>query len=83
MTAFSAFLGPSGVCVCRDIFTRPCHVTGKLLALDAATNQLLPPVVRDFRLSRSELLAAACSSEAYSASHPHVAPVSCDQQQSQ
>ncbi|EIE22212.1 hypothetical protein COCSUDRAFT_33454 [Coccomyxa subellipsoidea C-169] len=56
----------------RNLFTRPCSATGKLLALDAVTNQLLPPIVRPFKRSRSVLLAMANGSEPCQAFHPHV-----------
>ncbi|KAK9915139.1 hypothetical protein WJX75_005241 [Coccomyxa subellipsoidea] len=60
------------LCTYRDLFTRPCSATGKFLALDPVSNQLLPPIVRPFKRSKSELLAAAKNAEPCQAFHLHV-----------
>lgn len=43
----------------RDLFSKACAATGLLLAPEPATQQLLPPVLRPFRMSRAELQACA------------------------
>jgi Mediator complex subunit 27 len=58
-----------------DLFTRPCDATGVLLAADTATQHLVPPVLRPFRLSRPALIAAARDAAARSAYHPFAAPL--------
>ncbi|BDA43182.1 probable mediator of RNA polymerase II transcription subunit 27 at C-terminar half [Coccomyxa sp. Obi] len=55
----------------RDLFTRPCSSTGKLLALDPVSNQLLPPIVRPFKRTRQALLAIAQGAETCQAFHVH------------
>ncbi|CAL8468834.1 g8375 [Coccomyxa elongata] len=55
----------------RDLFTRPCSSTGKLLALDPVSNQLLPPIVRPFKRTRQALLAIAQGTETCQAFHFH------------
>lgn len=48
----------------RDLFTRPCAATGRLLTVDTALQLLLPPLVRPYRrVSRARLLAAARTPE--------------------
>lgn len=54
----------------RDLFRKPCAATGKVLALDAASQALLPPVFRPFQLSLEQLQqqaapAAACPWRAF------------------
>ncbi|KAK9831461.1 hypothetical protein WJX81_007721 [Elliptochloris bilobata] len=59
----------------RDLFTRPCVATGRLLAADPALQLLLPPLVRPFRhVPRSRLLAAARAPETLPAFHLRAVP---------
>ena len=62
-------------CGCRTLFCQPCAATGKLLALDPGSNELLPPIVRPMRgATRRQLLAAARSPSECAAYMPHAVP---------
>ena len=55
---------------CRNLFSRPCESSGKLLALDPTTAALVLPYLRLFQGSREDLVAAAI--EGGPAFHAHV-----------
>jgi hypothetical protein len=57
-----------------DLFSRPCHATGKLLCWEPGSAVPLPPVVRPFKLSRRQLAAAAGDPSLREAFHVHTAP---------
>mmetsp|Transcript_21006 Transcript_21006/g.46060 ORF Transcript_21006/g.46060 Transcript_21006/m.46060 type:complete len:374 (-) Transcript_21006:249-1370(-) len=58
----------------RDLFTRPCCMTGTLLAWDPSTHFPLPPIFRPFNLSRRQLLQAASDPSHIRAYHMHIVP---------
>jgi len=80
-----AFLSESCVAACEDLllwlgtftdlFSRPCSITGTLLAADVASQLMLPPLVRPFKVSHEQLLAAAADPSKRTAFHLHAAPL--------
>lgn len=47
--------------MCRNLFERPCEITGTLLAADAVSQGLLPPLLRPFRSCDVQSLLEAAS----------------------
>jgi hypothetical protein len=58
----------------QDLYTRPCAVTGCVLAMDATAPVPVPPLFRPFMLSRDQLVRAASRPECRAAYHMHAAP---------
>ncbi|WIA29622.1 hypothetical protein OEZ86_012109 [Tetradesmus obliquus] len=57
-----------------DLFSRPCDVSGKLMAWEPATAIPLPPVLRPYWLSLEQLFQAASNKALRKAYHTHLAP---------
>ncbi|GAX78126.1 hypothetical protein CEUSTIGMA_g5568.t1 [Chlamydomonas eustigma] len=58
----------------RDLFTRSCNMTGKLLSNDPTTQYLMPPLFRPFLVSRRQLRLMAADMNKIEAYHMHAAP---------
>ena len=56
---------------CRELFEAPCSTTGQLLAMDQVSQQLLPPVLRPFDVTRMEVELIAGGSLSAAAYHVH------------
>ncbi|KAF8073161.1 MED27 [Scenedesmus sp. PABB004] len=57
-----------------DLFSRPCAVSGKLIAWEPATAVPLPPLLRPYWLSMEQLRVAAADRGKREAYHTHLAP---------
>ncbi|KAK9831145.1 hypothetical protein WJX74_004884 [Apatococcus lobatus] len=60
-----------------DLWSRPCSVTGRLLAADYGSCQLVAAYVRPFWLPSKELRAAALDAAQRKAFHSHAVPPQC------
>ncbi|KAG2445963.1 hypothetical protein HXX76_000566 [Chlamydomonas incerta] len=76
--------GPSGSALedlllwllgCRDLFSKRCAATGRLMAWDPSVQFPVPPIFRPFKLPREELRLRALDLSRVAAYHMHVAPV--------
>ncbi|PNH07864.1 hypothetical protein TSOC_005647 [Tetrabaena socialis] len=60
---------------CRDLFSKRCAATGRLMAWDPSVQYPVPPVFRAFMRPREELRLRAIDLSRVAAYHMHVAPV--------
>ncbi|GFR44882.1 hypothetical protein Agub_g6226 [Astrephomene gubernaculifera] len=60
---------------CRDLFSKRCAATGRLLACDPSAQFPVPPIFRPFKLPRQELRLRALEPGRSPAYHMHVAPL--------
>ncbi|GLC43841.1 hypothetical protein PLESTB_000914100 [Pleodorina starrii] len=60
---------------CRDLFTKRCAATGRLMAWDPSVQYPVPPIFRAFKLPREELRLRAVDLSRVAAYHMHVTPV--------
>ncbi|KXZ56003.1 hypothetical protein GPECTOR_2g1555 [Gonium pectorale] len=60
---------------CRDLFSKRCAATGRLLAWDPSVQYPVPPIFRAFKLPRAELRLRAVELPRVAAYHMHVAPL--------
>ncbi|KAG2452527.1 hypothetical protein HYH02_002765 [Chlamydomonas schloesseri] len=76
--------GPSGSALedlllwllgCRDLFSKRCAATGRLMAWDPSVQFPVPPIFRPFKLPREELRLRALDLSRVAAYHMHVAPI--------
>eukprot|EP00191_Tetraselmis_sp_GSL018_P009963 CAMPEP_0177617044 /NCGR_PEP_ID=MMETSP0419_2-20121207/24603_1 /TAXON_ID=582737 /ORGANISM="Tetraselmis sp., Strain GSL018" /LENGTH=398 /DNA_ID=CAMNT_0019115391 /DNA_START=105 /DNA_END=1299 /DNA_ORIENTATION=- len=59
-----------------DLFSKPCQVTGCVLAADLSSQVMLPPLLRPYKLSNAKLREAAADPSKREAYHLHVASYS-------
>ncbi|GLI58983.1 hypothetical protein VaNZ11_000804 [Volvox africanus] len=60
---------------CRDVFSKRCAATGRLMAWDPSVQYPVPPIFRVFKLPREELRLRALDISRAAAYHMHVAPI--------
>ncbi|GIL70106.1 hypothetical protein Vretimale_3376 [Volvox reticuliferus] len=60
---------------CRDVFSKRCAATGRLMAWDPSVQYPVPPIFRVFKLPREELRLRALDLSRAAAYHMHVAPI--------
>ena len=58
-----------------DLYSHPCSASGTLLAADVASQLLLPPLVRPYKLSHEQLQSAVADPSKRAVYHLHAAPL--------